>query len=90
MCRTPVPLCLPEYVDDKLKDIYQASLNETNKKLKGMQAEFLQSNQKHNEKFLSELGHNKGVWLSRKVFWWAFGIAYGLSMFGLYALTLAF
>lgn len=88
MCRTPVPLCLPEDVDDKLKDIYQASLNEANNKLKGMQAEFLQSIQKHNEKFLSELGRNKGVWLSRKVFWLAFGIAYGLSMLGLYALTL--
>lgn len=89
MCRTPVPLCLPEDVDDKLKDTYKVSLNEANVKLKEMQADFLQSIQKHNEKFLSELGRNKGVWLSRKVFWWAFGIAYGLSMLGLYALTLA-
>ena len=90
MCRTPVPLCLPEDVDENLKEIYQASLSEANMKLKGMQAEFLLSIQKHNEKFLSELGRNKGVWLSRKVFWWAFGIAYGLSMLGLYALTRAF
>ena len=41
-------------------------------------------------KFLSELSRNKGVWLSKKVFWWALGISYGLSMLGLYALTIAF
>ena len=36
MCQTPIPLCLPEDVDDKLKDIYQTSLNEANMKLKEM------------------------------------------------------
>ena len=90
MCQTPIPLCLPENVDDKLKDIYQASLNEANMKLKEMQAEFLQSVQNNNEKFLVDLSTNKGVWLSRRVFWWALGISYGLSMLGLYALTIAF
>ena len=89
MCQTPVPLCLPEDVDDKLKYIYQARLNEANMKLKEMQVEFLQSFQKHNEKFLSELGRNKGVWLSRKVFWWSAGIAYVLSMLGLIAIGLS-
>lgn len=88
ICQTPVPLCLPQDVDDKLKDMYQTSLNEANVKLKEIQAEFLQSIQKYNEKFLSELGRNKGVWLSRKVFWWALGIAYG-SMLGVIAIGLS-
>ena len=86
MCQTPVPLCLPEDVDDKLKEIYQASLNEANVKMKEMQADFLQSVQRRNEKFLSEFNRNKGVWLSRKVFWWSAGIAYVLSMLGLIAI----
>lgn len=86
MCRTPIPLCLPEDVDDKLKDIYQTSLNEANMKLKEMQAEFLQSVQNNNEKFLADLITNKGVWLSKKVFWWSAGIAYVLSLLGLLAI----
>lgn len=89
MCQTPVPLCLPQDVDDKLKDMYQTSLNEANVKLKEIQAEFLQSIQKYNEKFLSELGRNKGVWLSRKVFWWSAGIAYLLSLLGVIAIGLS-
>ena len=52
--------------------------------------EYRQSLQKRDEEFVSELSRNKGVWLSRKVFWWAFGIAYGLSLLGLIALTIAF
>lgn len=89
MCQTPVPLCLPEDVDDKFKDIYQTSLNEADMKLKEMHAVFLQSIQKHNEKFLSELSRNKGVWLSRKVFWWSAGIAYVLSLLGVIAIGLS-
>lgn len=89
MCQTPIPLCLPEDVDDKLKEIYQASLNEANMKLKEMQAEFLQSVQNNNEKFLADLSTNKGVWLSRKVFWWSAGIAYVLSLLGVIAVGTA-
>lgn len=54
-------------------------------KLKEMQAEFLQSVQNNNEKFLVDLSTNKGVWLSRKVFWWSAGIAYVLSLLGVIA-----
>ena len=45
-----------------------------------MQADYLHDIQKHNEKFLSDLSTNKGVWLSKKVFWWSAGIAYVLSL----------
>lgn len=88
MCQTPVPLCLPEDVGEKLKDVYQVNLSEANMKLKKMQDEFLQSISKHNERFLSDLGRNKGVWLSRRVFWWSAGIAYVVSMLGLLAIVI--
>lgn len=46
---------------------------------------YLRAIQKHNEKFLADLNNSKGVWLSKKVFWWSAGIAYGLSLLGLLA-----
>ena len=46
---------------------------------------YLRAIQKHNEKFLANLNNSKGVWLSKKVFWWSAGIAYGLSLLGLLA-----
>ena len=54
--------------------------------MKELQAEYLRDIQKHNEKFLVDISTNKGVWLSRKVFWWSAGIAYGLSLLGLIAI----
>lgn len=82
MCQKSVPLSLPDDVGAKLNTICQDALNETSRKMKETQAEYLRYLQKHNEKFLADLSTNKGVWLSRKVFWWSAGIAYVLSLLG--------
>ena len=82
MCQKSVPLSLPDDVGAKLNTICQDALNETSRKMKETQAEYLRYIQKHNEKFLADLSTNKGVWLSRKVFWWSVGIAYVLSLLG--------
>lgn len=86
MCQESVPLSLPDDVGAKLNTICQNALNEAGRKMKELQAEYLRDIQKHNEKFLVDLSTNKGVWLSRKVFWWSAGIAYGLSLLGLIAI----
>ena len=82
MCQKSVPLSLPDDVGAKLNTIWQNVLNETIRKMKEIQAEYLCDIQKHNEKFLADLSTNKGVWLSKKVFWWSAGIAYVLSLLG--------
>lgn len=82
MCQKSVPLSLPDDVGAKLNTICQDALNETSRKMKETQAEYLRDIQKHNEKFLADLSTNKGVWLFRKVFWWSAGIAYVLSLLG--------
>ena len=82
MCQKSVPLSLPDDVGAKLNTICQDALNETSRKMRETQAEYLRYIQKHNEKFLADLSTNKGVWLSRKVFWWSAGIAYVLSLLG--------
>lgn len=82
MCQKSVPLSLPDDVGAKLNTICQNALNETSRKMKETQAEYLRDIQKHNEKFLADLYTNKGVWLSKKVFWWSAGIAYVLSLLG--------
>lgn len=82
MCQKSVPLSLPDDVGAKLNTIWQNVLNETIRKMKEIQAEYLRDIQKHNEKFLADLSTNKGVWLSKKVFWWSAGIAYVLSLLG--------
>lgn len=82
MCQKSVPLSLPDDVGAKLNTICQDALNETSRKMKETQAEYLRYIQKHNEKFLADLSTNKGVWLSRKIFWWSAGIAYVLSLLG--------
>lgn len=82
MCQKSVPLSLPDDVGAKLNTICQDALNETSRKMKETQVEYLRYIQKHNEKFLADLSTNKGVWLSRKVFWWSAGIAYVLSLLG--------
>lgn len=82
MCQKSVPLSLPDDVGAKLNTICQDALNETSRKMKETQAEYLRYIQTHNEKFLADLSTNKGVWLSRKVFWWSAGIAYVLSLLG--------
>lgn len=82
MCQKSVPLSLPDDVGAKLNTICQDALNETSRKMKETQAEYLRYIQKHNEKFLADISTNKGVWLSRKVFWWSAGIAYVLSLLG--------
>lgn len=82
MCQKSVPLSLPDDVGAKLNTICQDALNETSRKMKETQAEYLRYIQKHNEKFMADLSTNKGVWLSRKVFWWSAGIAYVLSLLG--------
>lgn len=82
MCQKSVPLSLPDDVGAKLNTICQNALNETSRKMKETQAEYLRDIQKHNEKFLADLSTNKGVWLSKKVFWWSAGIAYVLSLLG--------
>lgn len=82
MCQKSVPLSLPDDVGAKLNTICQDAINETSRKMKETQAEYLRYIQKHNEKFLADLSTNKGVWLSRKVFWWSAGIAYVLSLLG--------
>lgn len=86
MCQKSVPLYLPDDVGAKLNTICQNVLNETSRKMKELQAEYLRDIQKHNEKFLADLSTNKGVWLSKKVFWWSAGIAYVLSLLGLLAI----
>ena len=82
MCQKSVPLSLPDDVGAKLNTICQDALNETSRKMKETQVEYLRYIQKHNEKFLADLSTNKGVWLSRNVFWWSAGIAYVLSLLG--------
>ena len=82
MCQKSVPLSLPDDAGAKLYTICQDALNETSRKMKETQVEYLRYIQKHNEKFLADLSTNKGVWLSRKVFWWSAGIAYVLSLLG--------
>ena len=89
MCQKSVPLSLPDDVGAKLNTICQDALNETSRKMKETQAEYLRDIQEHNEKFLADLSTSKGVWLSRKVFWWSAGIAYVLSLLGLIAIGLS-
>ena len=86
MCQKSVPLSLPDDVEIKLNTICQNALIEANRNMKEIQAEYLQAIQKHNEKFLSDLSADKGVWLSKKVFWWSAGIAYVLSLAGVIAI----
>ena len=82
MCQKSVPLSLPDDVGAKLNTICQNALYDTSRKMKETQSEYLRDIQKHNEKFLADLSTNKGVWLSKKVFWWSAGIAYVLSLLG--------
>lgn len=82
MCRKSVPLSLPDDVGAKLNTICQNTIIEASRKMKELQAEYLRDIQKHNEKFLTDLNNSKGVWLSKKVFWWSAGIAYVLSLLG--------
>lgn len=82
MCQKSVPLSLPDDVGAKLNTICQNAIIEASRKMKELQAEYLRDIQKHNEKFLADLSASKGVWLSRKVFWWSAGIAYVLSLLG--------
>lgn len=89
MCQKSVPLSLPDAVGAKLNTICQNALNETSQKMKEIQAEYLRAIQKHNEKFLADLNNSKGVWLSKKVFWWSAGIAYVLSLLGVIAIGLS-
>lgn len=82
MSHKSVPLSLPDDVGAKLNTICQNALNEASRKMKEIQAEYLRDIQGHNEKFLADLSTNKGVWFSKKVFWWSTGIAYMLSLLG--------
>ena len=82
MYQKSVPLSLPDDVGAKLNTICQNAIIEASRKMKEIQAEYLRDIQKHNEKFLADLSTNKGVWLSKKVFWWSSGIAYVLSLAG--------
>lgn len=82
MCQKSVPLSIPDDVGAKLNTICQNAIIEASRKMKELQAEYLRDIQKHNEKFLADLSTNKGVWLSKKVFWWSAGIAYMLSLLG--------
>lgn len=82
MYQKSVPLSLPNDVKVKLMATYQDCLNETNLKMKEINAKYLQSIRKHNRKLLTDLSNNKGLWPSKKVFWWAAGIAYALSLVG--------
>lgn len=86
MCRKSIPISIPDDVNARLNQIYSNYLNDTKENLRQMQVEYQQSIQKHNEKFLSDLSRNKGVWFSRKVFWWSAGIAYVLSLLGVIAI----
>ncbi len=90
MSQKSIPISIPDDVNARLNQIYSNYLNDTKENLRQMQVEYQQSIQKRNEKFLSDLSRNKGVWFSRKVFWWVFGIFYGVSMLGLLALFLEF
>ena len=86
MCQKSIPISIPDDVNARLNQIYSNYLNDTKENLRQMQIEYQQSIQKQNEKFLSDLSLNKGVWFSRKVFWWVFGIFYGVSLLGMLAL----
>lgn len=81
-----VPLSLPVNVKAELLAAYQDCLNETKRMQKEMLTDYIQAFRKHTEKFQADLSNSKGVWLSRKVFWWSAGIAYVLSLLGLFAI----
>ena len=68
---------------------YQDCLNETKRMQKEMLTDYIQALRKHTEKFQADLSSSKGVWLSRKVFWWSAGIAYVLSLLGVIAIGLS-
>ena len=82
MSRKSVPLSLPGNVKAELMAAYQDCLNETKRMQKEMLTDYIQALRKHTEKFQADLSNSKGVWLSRKVFWWSAGIAYILSLLG--------
>lgn len=82
MSRKSVPLSLPGNVKAELMAAYQDCLNETKRMPKEMLTDYIQALRKHTEKFQADLSNSKGVWLSRKVFWWSAGIAYILSLLG--------
>ncbi len=86
MSRKSVPLFLPGNVKAELMAVYQDCLNETKRMQKEMLTDYIQALRKHTEKFQADLSNSKGVWLSRKVFWWSAGIAYVLSLLGLLAI----
>lgn len=90
MSQKSVPLSLPGNVKAELMAAYQDCLNETKRMQKEMLTDYIQALRKHTEKFQADLSNSKGVWLSRKVFWWSAGIAYVLSLLGLLALSLSF
>ena len=82
MSRKSVPLSLPGNVKAELMAAYQDCLNETKRMQKEMLTDYIQALRKHTEKFQTDLSNSKGVWLSKKVFWWSAGIAYMLSLLG--------
>ena len=82
MSRKSVPLSLPDNVKAELMAAYQDCLNETKRMQKEMLTDYIQALRKNTEKFQADLSNSKGVWLSRKVFWWSAGIAYVLSLLG--------
>ena len=86
MSQKSVPLSLPGNVKAELMAAYQDCLNETKRIQKEMLTDYIQAFRKHTEKFQADLSNSKGVWLSRKVFWWSAGIAYVLSLLGLLAI----
>lgn len=86
MSRKSVPLSLPSNVKAELMAAYQDCLNETKRMQKEMLTDYIQALRKHTEKFQADLSNSKGVWLSRKVFWWSAGIAYVLSLLGVIAI----
>lgn len=89
LAQTTVPFSLPDNVKEAIKKLFADCLNEMKKEMDGILYEYRQSLQKRNEEFVSEFSSKKGVWLSRKVFWWSAGIAYLLSLLGVIAIGLS-
>ena len=82
LAHAPVPISIPDDVRLGIKMMFANCSNEMKTELNSILYEYIQSLQKRNEEFVSKLSRNKGVWLSSKVFWWAFGITYILSLAG--------
>ena len=85
LAQSSVPFSLPDNVKEAIKKLFADCLNEMKKEMDGIMYEYRQFLWKRNEEFVSELSLNKGVWLSRKGFWWSAGIAYVLSLLGVIA-----